>query len=124
MKKWLFGLLLAGLVAALPAEGAGSRPRSAARMSEREFAILYRHVKEKSFPEERFELIEIGSLDSRFGCDQCRQLLELFSFDDDRLKALAFLAPHITDRRNASQLLELFTFPSNREQAMKLLLEE
>lgn len=111
------------LFVCLSAAAAEARPHPENRMSDREFAILYRHVKEKTFKDDRFELIEIGSLDSRFNTAQCRQLLELFDFDDDRLRALAVLAPHLTDRRGAGRLLDGFTFETSRKQATKLLLD-
>ncbi len=123
MKKHLKTLLSGLLFVCLFAAAAEARPHPENRMSDREFSILYRRVKEKSFKDDRFELIEIGSLDSRFDTAQCLQLLELFDFDDDRLRALAFLAPHLVDRRGADRLLDCFTFESSRKQAAKLLLD-
>lgn len=121
MKKLLL-LLLTALCAA-PLFASAAPPRHEPRMSDREFAVLYRRVQEKMFKADRLELIEIGSLDSRFGCEQCERLLRLFDFDDDRLAALAFLAPHIVDRRRAERLLDCFTFDSSKKRALQLLFD-
>ena len=90
-------------------------------MSAQEFDVLYRKVKEKAFKEQQMELIEIGSLDSRFACHQCRRIMEIFKFDDDKLRVLDIMAPHIVDKKNAPMLIDALTFESNKNKAVEIL---
>lgn len=121
MKRLLCTLLLALLFAGASARRPDTPPHRPPRMSDREFAVLYGHVEKKTFKEDRLLLIEIGSLDSRFDVGQCLRLLGFFDFDDDKLRALALLAPHLVDRRGADRILEGFDFESNRRRAAELL---
>jgi len=90
-------------------------------MSKREFEVLYSKVKDKPFSRDKFELIEVGSLDSRFACYQCRRMMELFSFDDERLEVLELMAPHIVDSENGELLFDALNFENNKEKARKII---
>lgn len=109
--------------AAAPTAAVAPPRRAGHRMSDREFAVLCERIERKPFKSERLELVEVGSLDSRFSCEQVRRLLAFFTFDDDRLAALALLAPHIVDRPHAERLVDCFTFESAKQRALLLLLE-
>lgn len=116
--------IAAASAAAVAPTAATAPPRRAGhRMSDREFAVLCERIERKPFKSERLELVEVGSLDSRFSCEQVRRLLAFFTFDDDRLAALALLAPHIVDRPHAERLVDCFTFESAKQRALLLLLE-
>lgn len=91
-------------------------------MSKQEFEVLYAKVKGKSFGDDKLELIEIGSLDSRFACHQCRRIMDLFSFEDEKLEALMLMAPHIVDMENGELIVEALTFESNKEKARKMMM--
>lgn len=90
-------------------------------MSAQEFDVLYRKVKEKAFKEQQMELIEIGSLDSRFACHQCRRIMEIFKFDDDKLRVLNIMAPHTVDKKNVPMLIDALTFENNKNKAVEIL---
>lgn len=90
-------------------------------MSDREFDLLYNKVKNKSFRNDRLELIEVGSLDSRFACRQCRKMMELFTFDDDRMEVLRLMGCHVVDPENAALVTDAFTFDSKKHEAALLL---
>ncbi len=109
--------------AAVPTAAVAPPRRVGHRMSDREFAVLCERIERKPFKSERLELVEVGSLDSRFSCEQVCRLLAFFTFDDDRLAALALLAPHIVDRPHAEHLVDCFTFESAKQRALLLLLE-
>lgn len=90
-------------------------------MSDREFDLLYNKVKNKNFKSDRLELIEVGSLDSRFACRQCRKMMELFAFDDDRMEVLRLMAPRVVDTENAALVTDAITFDSKKHEAALLL---
>ncbi|MDO4164334.1 MAG: DUF4476 domain-containing protein [Bacteroides sp.] len=96
-------------------------PQDVGYMSRDEFAILYNRVKKKPFKSDKLELVEVGSLDSRFSCEQCGRIMSLFSFDDDRLAVLELMGPHVVDPHNVSYITQVLTFPASREKALRIM---
>lgn len=99
----------------------GARGKRRGCMSEAKFNIFYNKVRGKSFTNDRLELIEVGCLDGRLSCSQCAQMLEIFSFNDDKIKALRLISPCIIDPRNAIYIYEKFTFDSDKELAATII---
>lgn len=90
-------------------------------MNDFEFNVLYTRIKNKPFKNDKLELVEVGSLDSRFSCRQCADIMLLFSFDDEKMAVLEFMAPHVVDRENAGIIMDNLSFSSSREKAASLL---
>lgn len=90
-------------------------------MCDEDFNTLYRYVKGETFDDNRLKLLTVGCLGNCFSCAQCQRMLTLYSFDDDKLKVLRIMAPHIIDRQNALTLVALFSFDSNKAAAARLL---
>lgn len=113
------------LAAPTPTPSAAGRPplgRHAVRsLSNEAFDILYGKVKNASFDSNRLDLIEVAALGGYFSCGQCARLISMFSFSDGKMKALTFLAPHITDPQNASDIYRVFTFGSDRDKAAEVM---
>lgn len=86
-------------------------------MNDRDFRFLYKTIKNKSFEKDRLELLSVGVLDNHFSCEQCAQLMSIFSFDDDKLEVLDIMAGHIVDLKNVAFIFETITFESNRQKA-------
>ena len=91
-------------------------------MNKHDFDFLYKIIKQKSFKDDRLELLSVGVLDNYFSCKQCVKIMSLCSFDSDKLEVLDIMAKHIVDLEHADLILESFTFDSNREKAAKTLL--
>ena len=49
------------------------------------------------------------------------RVLPLFSFSQDKLRALEIMAPRIVDRQNAFKIYNLFTFSNDKEKARRIL---
>lgn len=107
------------------APSAADRPpfgKHAARsLSNEAFDILYGKVKKASFDSNKLDLIEVAALGGYFSCGQCARLISIFSFSDGKMKALALLAPHVTDPQNASDIYRVFTFGSDRDKAAEVM---
>lgn len=99
----------------------GRRERRNDCMSIAKFNIFYNKVKAKSFTNDRLDLIEVGCLDGRLSCSQCAQLLDIFSFKDDKIKALRLMSPCLVDLRNASYIYAKFDFASDKELAATII---
>lgn len=90
-------------------------------LSNQSFSILYNKVKKASFDDNKFDLIEVASLGCYYSCSQAVRLMKIFTFDDERLKALSMMAPHIVDPQNATDIYKLFTFDSDKEKAGEIM---
>lgn len=90
-------------------------------LSDNDFNTLLSKVKEASFEGAKLDLIQVASLGGYFTCHQCTSLLSLFSFTDAKMKALAFVGPHIVDPQNAAEIYGLFTFSSDKDKAAEII---
>jgi|SRR5579883_3050709 len=85
------------------------------------FASLLARVKGEHFSRGQLKVLREAATASRFLVAQAAELLPLFTFEADRVKALEILAPRIADRENGPRLYVLFEFPSSKREAQRLL---
>ena len=90
-------------------------------MSGSDFDILCSKIKKQSFLDGKLDMIEVASLGCFYSCRQCIEILGIFTFDSDKLKALKFLAPRIVDQRNNYSIIKSFTFSSDQEKAAAII---
>lgn len=88
-----------------------------------DFNTIYNIVKRTSFDSGKTDIIRVACINNNFSSKQCASLLSLFSFDDNKLKALKIMKPRLTDNTNYSKILKLFTFSSNKDKAATILLQ-
>ena len=81
------------------------------------FSKLYNKVKQASFNDNKFDLIEVASLGCYYSCTQVVRIMKIFPFDDEQLKALKMMAPHIVDLQNTGLIYKVFSFDSEKEKA-------
>ena len=85
------------------------------------FSKLYNKVKKASFDDNKFDLIEVASLGCCYSCAQVVRIMKIFPFDDEQLKALRMMAPHIVDPQNAIVIYQLFSFDSEKQKVGEIL---
>ena len=85
------------------------------------FSKLYNKVKKASFDDNKFDLIEVASLGCYYSCAQVVRIMKIFPFDDEQLKALKMMAPHIVDPQNAIVIYQLFSFDSEKQKVGEIL---
>ena len=85
------------------------------------FTKLYNKVKKASFDDNKFDLIEVASLGCYYSCAQVARIMKIFPFDDEQLKALKMMAPHIVDPQNAIVIYQLFSFDSEKQKVGEIL---
>lgn len=98
------------------------RPRSRA-MNDADFGVLYDKVSRKPFSSDKLELVEVGALGAGLTSAQCMRIMSLFSFADDKMKALRLMAPRLTDPGNADAIIGSFTFDSDKKEAAKIIFD-
>lgn len=85
------------------------------------FSKLYNKVKKASFNDNKFDLIEVASLGCYYSCTQVVRIMKIFPFDDEQLKALKMMAPHIVDLQNTGLIYKVFSFDSEKEKAEEII---
>ncbi|MBP1616922.1 MAG: hypothetical protein H6Q14_749 [Bacteroidetes bacterium] len=86
-----------------------------------EFNSLYKLVKSKPFKDDQVGLIRDASVNTVFTCKQTKQLMNIFPFDDDKLKVIEFLSNNISDRENSYQLIDALAFLDSKDKARAFL---
>ena len=85
------------------------------------FNILYNKMKKASFDDNKFDLIEVASLGCYYSCAQVVRIMKIFPFDDEQLKALKMMAPHIVDLQNTGLIYKIFSFDSEKDKAEEII---
>lgn len=85
------------------------------------FSKLYNKVKKASFDDNKFDLIEVASLGCHYSCAQVVRIMKIFPFDDEQLKALKMMAPHIVDLQNTGLIYKVFSFDSEKDKAEEII---
>ena len=99
----------------------GSYEAEQERRAEEAFAEFIRDIQRKPFKDDKIRFIQDAARRNYFTTDQARRVLQLFTWDDDKLTVLEALAPRLRDGFNAHQLVDLFTFSSAKERARQIL---
>lgn len=97
------------------------RPGLSQAIGEKEFQQLYNKVKQKPFKDDQLELLQIGIANHNVTCKQCIRLMSIYTFDDEKLKVLEIVAPHIIDAENYEDIIKSLSFISSEEKAHKIL---
>ncbi len=85
------------------------------------FSKLYNKVKQASFNDNKFDLIDVASLGCYYSCAQVVRIMKIFPFDDEQLKALKMMAPHIVHLQNTGLIYKVFSFDSEKEKAEEII---
>lgn len=85
------------------------------------FSKLYNKVKQASFNDNKFDLIEVASLGCYYSCTQVVRIMKIFPFDDEQLKVLKMMAPHIVDLQNTGLIYKVFSFDSEKDKAEEII---
>ena len=85
------------------------------------FSKLYNKVKQASFNDNKFDLIEVASLGCYYSCAQVVRIMKIFPFDDEQLKALKMMAPHIVDLQNTGLIYKVFSFDNEKDKAEEII---
>ncbi|MEG2854831.1 DUF4476 domain-containing protein [Bacteroides sp.] len=80
-------------------------------MSDREFAAFLHSVK-SGFSSDRLKKIKEVPLTSA----QCKVLVDVFSFTNEKIEAMIEMYPQVVDKRNYYQVIDMLTFTSEKDQ--------
>lgn len=78
-------------------------------------------IQGESFSSGQLRVLADAAQGHCFRVTQVAEVLPLFSFEDDKLKALEMMASGLVDRQNAFRIYSLFTFESSKDRARRIL---
>ena len=85
------------------------------------FSILYNKVKNATFDDNKFDLLQVASLGCYYSCAQTARIMRIFTFGDKQLRVLRMMAPHIVDPQNATDIYNVLTFDSEKSEAGEII---
>ena len=92
----------------VPIPPGGGYGREESRRAEEGFDEFIRDIQRRPFKDDKIRFIQDAARRNYFTTDQARRVLQLFTWDDDKLTVLEALAPRLRDGFNAHQLVDLF----------------
>jgi hypothetical protein len=78
-------------------------------------------VRGEPFADDQLAVLEEAASTQYFLVSQTQQMLRLFSFSKDRLKAMRLLRPRLLDMENSFKLYESFEFSSDKDELKRIL---
>ncbi|MBT3223052.1 MAG: DUF4476 domain-containing protein [Proteobacteria bacterium] len=93
-------------------------PAAPTAMASSDFSSLVNTVRGRSFGDDKLSVIRTSAAHNHFSVNQVGQLVDQFSFGDDKVNAVQILAPKVIDPQNAFQLGNKFSFSDDRDQAL------
>lgn len=86
-------------------------------MNDANFNIFLRALRDRPFRDDRYKMIQDSKVNNAFSCQQIRQVMDLFSFDDEKLRVLELISPNIFDPQNAQIIMDGFSFSTTKDKA-------
>lgn len=90
-------------------------------MPDRAFRDFYQKVKREMFKDDQMQLIRAGVEHKLFTCQQCAEMMSLFTFDDDKMQVLRMFARRLVDKENYETILREIDSMFTQDDARKLL---
>lgn len=85
-----------------------------------EINVLYEKVKD-AFSFDQLKILQTGMNGRNITCKQCVKLLSICDFDNERIKFLQVMAPHIYDCHNRQLIIDTMSFASGKDEARQLI---
>jgi hypothetical protein len=76
-------------------------------------------LKDQSFEDDRIESVKLALNTTCLTTEQAGKIVELYTFDENKLEVAKFLSDRLMDRENATALAKLMTFDSNKMEYRK-----
>ncbi|MFO7896581.1 MAG: DUF4476 domain-containing protein [Candidatus Cloacimonadales bacterium] len=90
-------------------------------MNSSDFQRLLNNIKAESFADDQLSVLNMAVPHSYFSINQLIQIVDLFTFDDDKISAVEIVAPKIVDLQNGHNLLNAFTYSDDKAAVEKII---
>ena len=89
--------------------------------AEQEFKEFLSRIKSQTFTKYMIAYVRDAARYQRFSSLQVKRILQLFSWDSERLDVLKILAPAMTDGYKVHEIIDTFDFESKKDEARRIL---
>lgn len=110
----------AGAPASQPATAAPAQPKQPAAMDAASFNALLGAIRKESFGDDKLRVVQSAAAGGHFTIAQVGQIMDLFSFGEEKVNAVRALKPRVIDPQNAFQLQSKLSFSSEKEEVQQL----
>ncbi|HPS38207.1 MAG TPA: DUF4476 domain-containing protein [Candidatus Cloacimonadota bacterium] len=90
-------------------------------MRKDDFNDLKQRIRNLAFPDDGLALLKTAASGNYFTSAQIAGLLDLFTFPDDKLKALSIAYPSCVDTSGNYKILDCFVFGDDKEKARQII---
>lgn len=90
-------------------------------MNDQLFKTFLGKVKKEPFKDNRKTMINTALASSDFTSGQCLQLVNIYSFDDDRMEIMKMMYPRIVDKEAFFTVVDALTFSSDKDEMNKFI---
>lgn len=84
-------------------------------MSADVFADFYQRMKDEAFGDGKNKIIMTALANTAFTTGQCERLIDLYSFDDDKVEFLKLVYPNVVDKEAFFRVIDKLTFLSGKD---------
>ncbi len=89
--------------------------------AEQEFKEFLARIKRQTFTKDMIAYVRDAARYQKFSSLQVKRILQLFSWDSERLDVLRVLAPSMMDGYKVHEIIETFDFSSGKDEARRIL---
>ena len=93
-------------------------------MDDHHFAQFLGSLEDESFSDDKSMFLRRVSTKNFFTCEQLGEIIDKFTFSDDKLAAVKILKSRLIDPENAFIVRDKFTFDSDKNKFMKIMYSE
>lgn len=104
-----------------PGPGPAVMPSYSWAVSEPDFSALITAVSNQTFASNQLPMIQAAGLCGWFTSAQCAALMNIFDFDDNKLKVVRYIAPHLIDPIHCQPIMNALSFITNRQEAWRII---
>ncbi len=90
-------------------------------MSDSEFQRLLTNVKNESFADDMTSVVRVAAKSKYFTCNQLTQLVDAFSFADEKIDIVRIVYPKVVDKGNAHNILGAFTYSDDKKEVEQII---
>lgn len=116
------GPLDAPMIPVMPGMGAPMpMPTDKWAVSPRDFNALLTAIRDQTFDSNQLPMIQAAGLCGWFTCEQCAALMNIFDFDENKLKVVAYLAHHLIDPIRWYPIQQSLSFIDSQQKAWRII---
>lgn len=105
----------------MPGEVPTPLPNNQWAVTPHDFQMLMVAIQSQTFASNQLPMIQAAGLCGWFTCEQCAALMNIFDFDDNKLRVVQYLARHLIDPIRCQPILQSLSFVDDQQKAWRII---